>query len=64
MPASSNVAKAVLNEIGWDEGITIPVANEENKLLEDEASSIVCVAGLELSGVGGCESKKIPPKVI
>jgi len=53
MPASSNVAKAVLNEIGWDEGITIPVANEENKLLEDEASSIVCVAGLELSGVGG-----------
>jgi len=34
------VARTVLNEIGWDEGITIPVANEENKLLEDEASSV------------------------
>ena len=39
MPVSS-VARTVLNEIGWDEGITIPVANEENKLLEDEASSV------------------------
>jgi len=42
MPFSS-VAKTVLNEIGWDEGITIPVANEDNKLLEDEASIIRAV---------------------
>jgi len=36
----SSVAKTVLNDIGWDEGITIPVANDENKLLEEEASII------------------------
>lgn len=38
MPVSS-VARTVLNDIGWDEGITIPVANAENKLLEDEVST-------------------------
>jgi len=38
MPASS-AAQTVLNEIGWDEGITIPVANAENKQLEDEANT-------------------------
>jgi len=40
MPASS-VARTVLNEIGWDEGITIPVANADNKILEEEASIVV-----------------------
>jgi len=40
MPVSS-VARTVLNEIGWDEGLTIPVANADNKLLEDEASLIL-----------------------
>ena len=39
MPASL-VAKTVLNEIGWDEGITIPVANADNKILEEEASIV------------------------
>jgi len=39
MPVSS-VARTVLNEIGWDEGIIIPVANAENKLLEDEANIV------------------------
>jgi len=35
-----SVARTVINEIGWDEGITIPVANAENKLLENEASIV------------------------
>lgn len=32
MPSSSSV----LSELDWDEGIAIPVANAENKSLEDE----------------------------
>uniref|UniRef100_A0A4W4FWL8 Coiled-coil domain-containing protein 39 n=1 Tax=Electrophorus electricus TaxID=8005 RepID=A0A4W4FWL8_ELEEL len=30
------MANAVLNEVGWDDGFAIPVANAENKAVEDE----------------------------
>lgn len=30
----------LLNEIGWDEGFAIPVANAENKALEDEVDKL------------------------
>ncbi|KPP64539.1 hypothetical protein Z043_117108 [Scleropages formosus] len=30
------MAKAVLSEVGWGEGFAMPVANAENKALEDE----------------------------
>lgn len=36
MPSASSATSSALNEIGWDEGISIPVANVENKILEDE----------------------------
>lgn len=28
----------VLTELGWEDGFHVPVANEENKRLEDEVS--------------------------
>lgn len=33
------MSDALLSEVGWDEGFAIPVANAENKALEDEVSS-------------------------
>uniref|UniRef100_A0A8C9RPJ1 Coiled-coil domain-containing protein 39 n=1 Tax=Scleropages formosus TaxID=113540 RepID=A0A8C9RPJ1_SCLFO len=33
------MAKAVLSEVGWGEGFAMPVANAENKALEDEVGS-------------------------
>lgn len=30
------MSSALLSEVGWDEGFAIPVANAENKALEDE----------------------------
>uniref|UniRef100_A0AAY5EDY0 Coiled-coil domain-containing protein 39 n=1 Tax=Electrophorus electricus TaxID=8005 RepID=A0AAY5EDY0_ELEEL len=35
------MANAVLNEVGWDDGFAIPVANAENKAVEDEVSASV-----------------------
>jgi len=32
----SAVTNSALTEIGWDEGLSIPVANAGNKILEDE----------------------------
>ena len=32
MPSSNSI----LSEFEWDEGMTIPVANAENKILEEE----------------------------
>lgn len=34
--AMNNNIDAVLTELGWNNGFRIPVANEENKLLEEE----------------------------
>lgn len=36
MPSSS-----ILSDFEWDEGLTMPVANAENKLLEEEVSTYV-----------------------
>lgn len=32
------MSNAMLSEMDWDEGLAIPVANAENKALEDEVS--------------------------
>lgn len=32
------MSNILLSEVGWDEGFAIPVANAENKGLEDEVS--------------------------
>ena len=40
MPASSSL----LSDLDWDEGMTVPVANVENKALEDEVRH-TCVIG-------------------
>ena len=34
--AMNNNIDAVLTELGWNDGFRIPVANEENKRLEEE----------------------------
>lgn len=34
--AMNNNIDTVLTELGWNDGFRIPVANEENKLLEEE----------------------------
>ena len=34
----SNISNSVLAEIEWDEGLSMPVANSENKALENEVS--------------------------
>lgn len=34
----SNLSNTVLAEIEWDEGLSMPVANTENKTLENEVS--------------------------
>ena len=36
MPSSS-----ILSDFEWDEGLTMPVANAENKLMEEEVSIFV-----------------------
>jgi hypothetical protein len=33
---------SILSELDWDEGLTIPVANAQNKLLEDEVTLQQC----------------------
>lgn len=38
------MSDALLFEVGWDEGFAIPVANAENKALEDEVSLYVTLA--------------------
>lgn len=33
------MSNRLVSELGWDEGFAIPVANAENKALEDEVSA-------------------------
>ena len=35
----SSVASDILSQMDWDEGISVPVANEENKRLEEDIQS-------------------------
>ena len=35
----SSIASDILSQMDWDEGISVPVANEENKVLEDDIQS-------------------------
>lgn len=35
---NSKMSNAVLAEVGWDAGFAIPVANAENRALEEEVS--------------------------
>lgn len=40
-----NNIDVILNHLGWQDGFRIPVANEENKRLEEEVKSRPNVAG-------------------
>ena len=33
------MSDAILSELEWDDGLAIPIANAENKQLEEEVSS-------------------------
>ena len=38
----SRGTNSILSEIEWDEGLSMPVANSENKALEDKVIQLCC----------------------
>ena len=39
--AQRGFSSGIMSDLGWDEGIQVPVANEENKALEQEVGFFI-----------------------
>ena len=44
------MSSTALSEFEWDEGMTMPVANAENKALEDEVNKFWCMYRIQICG--------------
>lgn len=48
----SRGTNSILSEIEWDEGLSMPVANSENKALEDKVIQLCCQHKKKRGGLG------------